>query len=179
MPPHVDDPYSFIKRALLIVSIAIMAGFIVRPLFVPASFGEYGDFRADNLFELREQLPVYGDGVICASCHEENAVKKAGGRHAAVPCEACHFQPYTLQENRLDGHPQKSMAPDRSRDACVVCHQFLPSRPAAFPQVKDVAEHIDTYWGMVSDQLPKETAGGASCITCHDPHTPLTLRNIG
>lgn len=177
MPPGVDDPYSFIKRALLIVAIAVGAGLIVRPFFVPASFGKYGDFRGDHLFELREQIPVHGDGAICASCHEENAVKKVNGRHAAVPCETCHFQPYSLEENRPDGHPEKSTPPDRSREACAICHQFLPPRPPAFPQLKDIAEHIDTYWGMVSEQLPKETAEGSVCITCHDPHSPLTLRN--
>ncbi len=178
-PQKGDDPYRFIKRALLIVAIVMVAGLAARPFFVPASFGRYGDFRADHLFEQREQSSAHGDGVICGSCHEENTAKKAGGRHAAVPCETCHFQPYVLHPERPDAHPQKSAPPDRSRDACAVCHQFLPSRPAVFPQIKDIAEHIDAYWGIVSDQLPGETAEGSVCVTCHDPHSPLTLRNEG
>ncbi|MBF0171477.1 MAG: hypothetical protein HQK87_10405, partial [Nitrospinae bacterium] len=111
------DPYAFIKRALLMVALVALLGLVVRPLFVPPSFGHYGDFRGDHLDELRTRVPVHGDGEICAGCHDANAATKAQGGHAAVPCETCHFQPYVLEGDRPDGHPQKVTPPHTRRGA--------------------------------------------------------------
>ena len=73
-----DDPYSFIKRALsLIALIVFVRSDNVRSFLIPDSFGRYGDYRADHLDEMREQIPVHSDGKICAECHDENAATKS------------------------------------------------------------------------------------------------------
>ena len=174
-----EDPYRFIKRALSLIALIAIVGLITRSFLIPESFGRYGDYRADHLEEMREQVPVHSDGKICADCHDENAATKSEGGHAKVPCETCHFQPYALLEDRPDGHPEKVTPPDPSRDACLICHQLQPARPADFPQVADAVLHITERWEIVKEQLPNEKIETAVCIHCHDPHAPLSFRNTG
>jgi len=168
------SPYLYVKRALLAIGIIVCALFLVRPWLVPASFGQYGAYRGAHLEEERAYEPVHAGGRVCADCHEENSELKDKGRHASVPCETCHFQPYAGKD-RPGAHPEVATAPDRSRAACTVCHEFLPSRPAKFPQVKDFDAHIGGAWSKLEDKGLGALNLGAQCITCHNPHRPKII----
>lgn len=79
-----------IIRACCVVIAVLMLGFIVRPFFIPSSFGKYGSFRGDHIDEERSARPITYDDKYCLRCHEERLSKGKGG-HANVPCVDCHF----------------------------------------------------------------------------------------
>ncbi len=159
------DPYLYIKRAMIIVVAIIIMGLGVRPFLIPASFGQYGEFRGDHLYEEQARDPIHQGSDVCAGCHDENAGAIADGGHAKVPCETCHFQPYAGDENHPNAHPEVTNAPDRSRDACAICHQYLFSRPEGFPRQEDMALHMENNGADPTDSE-------IGCIECHNPHSP-------
>jgi cytochrome c553 len=69
--------------------------------------------------------------------------------HKVVKCEVCH--------GAAKEHPQsgKLVIPTDTVRLCTLCHEAMPGRPAAQPQI-EVAQH----------------AGGQQCVTCHNPHSP-------
>lgn len=165
-------PNRHIIRALAIIGMLIAFGVVIRASLVPPSFGKYGEYRGDHLFEERARDPVHGGVDICAECHDDKLELKSEGRHAAVPCEACHFQPYAADEKYPNAHPETSAPPDRTRRACTVCHEYLPSRPKDFPQVADFEAHISSNREKVSTEGMGQVDVSAPCINCHNPHSP-------
>ena len=66
---------------------------VVRALFVPANFGEYGFFRPGALADNRDKPLVYAGRGACAECHDEVVKLKGAGPHARIGCETCHGAP--------------------------------------------------------------------------------------
>ncbi|MDH5638520.1 MAG: hypothetical protein OEZ04_08515 [Nitrospinota bacterium] len=166
-----------LKRALWIIAFLFVAGNVIRFSVVPESFGQYGDFRGAHLAEERARHPIHRGSDICGECHDERLEEKNNGAHGPVPCENCHFQPYAGDEDHPEAHPEVSQSPDRSQRACLICHQFFPSRPSAFPQVAKFSEHIATN----ALKLKKEHVGAHTlCVHCHNPHNPkIDLKQNG
>ena len=146
MPPQI--------RRLLLLTVAIVAAyFTARHFLVPASFGQYGWYRANYLKEAAALPTTYAGAALCAECHDKVVAKLAKAKHKAVPCEACHG----AQGAHADADNPSSVKPAKITDGrfCVRCHAASPSRPEKFPQV-NLAEHN-------ADQ---------KCVECHSPHQP-------
>ena len=146
MQPH-------LKRAFILLAIAIIGFIAVRSLVVPDSFGQYGWYRGDSVAENRD-FPVEFAGS--KSCGEENCHKVlystwADSRHKTLNCETCHG-PSEKHVNNIRIMPDPG---NDSRDYCGLCHYEQAARPADFPQVD-----------------PETHGENLRCAYCHNPHKP-------
>jgi hypothetical protein len=142
------------------VAVLLVAGAAVRHLFVPTSFGMAGrHFRADALKDARRPTPRHLGQKACMACHEDVGQLHDKDAHARVACEACHGPAGAHAAAPDKVKPRK----DKGRAACLVCHQYLDARPAAFPQI-EVAAH----YALVGVKDPS-----LDCTRCHSPHEPL------
>ncbi len=129
---------------------------------VPWAYGEYGFHPERNAQSWAALTPRYADSTLCQRCHTAEFSPWQAAPHAVVTCESCHgplgehaaTAPVPATDaNVVVGALPGTIAEPRP-DLCVVCHERIAGRPAAFPQVT-LAEHY----------------GGATCRACHDPHT--------
>jgi hypothetical protein len=118
---------------------------------VPVGFGRYGHYRAGALDDVRARPISFAGHEACETCHDEQAQKKAQGKHAQVACEACHGP---LAQHADDPAAHVPKLPEVAK-LCRQCHEQDAAKPKNFPQVA-TAEH----------------SGGAACNDCHKPHNP-------
>ena len=144
-------------RIVLLVVVILAVVSLARGLLVPRTFGMYGPYRYSNVAEqMQARVPSYAGAAACADCHDDQARKRAAGRHRNVSCEICHGP--LGAHVKADGSVVKP-AIDRSFTLCARCHRKIPGRPAGFPQV-NLEEHVNG------------TPDGKVCLQCHDPHAP-------
>jgi Zn finger protein HypA/HybF involved in hydrogenase expression len=124
----------------------------IRALVVPHSFGQYGHYRGAAITEIAAHPAKFAGHQTCESCHSDVAQTKSAGKHATVNCEACHGPQAKHADDPASVDPGK---PDTAV-LCVQCHAASAARPKSFPQVN-----------------AEEHSGGASCGTCHQPHSPV------
>jgi hypothetical protein len=148
-----------VRVGILLVS-ALVVFFIVRAFLVPASYGEYGNFRGDNLAEQVAIPPNYGPPEVCTTCHADHVAKKAKGKHAAVPCQTCHGP----VGDHVQDDGMKPMIVNKSFALCARCHQKLEARPQHFPQI-NIQNHLARV-NLTTD------GNEAVCLSCHNPHAP-------
>ncbi len=149
MQPH-------LKRAFLILILAIIGFLFIRSFIVPGSFGQYGWYRGDSVKEIRD-LPVgYAGSASCSdnSCHKTIYSIWADSRHKTVNCETCHGP----LENHVTNTRIMPVPANDSREFCGLCHFKKAARPDAFPQID-----------------PETHGENLRCVYCHNPHTPWFL----
>ena len=135
---------------LILLLVAFFASAVgARYYFKAPSFYEYGHYRANSVPEIAAPQPRYRGPSYCQTCHADRHTEWSAGVHKVVKCEVCH--------GAAKDHPQsgKLVIPTDTVRLCTLCHEAMPGRPAAQPQIK-VAQH----------------AGGQQCVTCHNPHSP-------
>jgi transcription elongation factor Elf1 len=148
------DAEHLFRLALLFLALLVIF-LVVRAALVPKGFGTYGHYRAGALVDVRARALTFAGRAACLDCHDAvDAVKKAG-KHAGLGCESCHGPANAHVADAGSVVPPKLDA----KTLCVVCHLENLAKPKGFPQID-----------------PKEHAGDASCVTCHDPHTPLPVK---
>lgn len=142
MPKH-------IVRLMFLICVFAVVAVVAKSYFTVDSFYRYGHYRADSVPEIAADEPKYQGPDTCLDCHEDRHVEWTAGRHKVVICEVCH--------GPAGEHPVTGILPipDDTVRLCTLCHEAMPARPAAQPQIV-VAEH----------------AGEVQCITCHNPHSP-------
>lgn len=139
-------------RRLLIPFFIIMVGyFLTRWLLVPPDFGMLGHYRASSITTNMQKEIRYAGAEACTECHDQTATKKKQGYHRGVSCEACHGTTVAHVHDPENIKP----AITRTRTLCLLCHEYLPTRPTGFPQV-------------ISDSHNPTKP----CISCHRPHDP-------
>ena len=137
---------------LAVVIVILLAVFVLlRAAVVPKSFGEYGHYRGAAIAEIAARAPVFAGHDVCEGCHTEVVDQKKLGRHANVPCEACHGAQGKHADDPASVTPQ---LPDTAV-ICARCHEANSAKPKTFPQVV-TADH----------------SGGLACNICHKPHQP-------
>lgn len=124
---------------------------VLRGIFIPAGFGEYGHFRAGALEDNQSTPQNYAGRLACEECHDDVAAERTGSGHEAVACESCHGP---LAAHANDPSSLVPEAPEAT-PLCLNCHRVNVARPSWFPQVE-----------------PVDHAEGESCNTCHLPHHP-------
>ena len=139
-----------IRMALVLLAGAVLF-LLVRQAIVPKSFGQYGHYRAAALDDIRARPVSFAGRQACETCHVDEAAVKSKGKHAGLGCEACHGPSARHAE---DPTTVQAVKPDPAT-LCVRCHEAEPAKPKTFPQV-----------------VSKEHSGGASCVQCHQPHSP-------
>jgi cytochrome c553 len=146
MPAH-------IVRLLLLLAAFLVLAVAARNYVVDPSYYEFGDYRSDAVVELAAGAPQFRGPAYCQACHAERHSQWTAGVHRNVKCEVCHG---AAREHPADGPLPK---PENTIKLCTVCHEAMPGRPAAQPQVV-IAEH------------PVPHDGPLQCLTCHNPHSP-------
>lgn len=146
-------PDQVIRLAVIVILVLVAVGF-VRSRFVPDSFGELGHFRADAIPEIAALDLHYAGAEVCADCHDEHDEMKRNSYHRGLSCETCHGP----AQMHVDADAPDEHTPylPVSREACLQCHSYLPSRPTGFPQVVSSLHNAQH-----------------QCIECHNPHDPV------
>jgi len=139
-------------RHLLVPFFIIVAGYLLaRCLLIPQDFGLLGHYRASSV-TVNTQKPInYAGAAACAECHEQVTTAKKQGYHRGVACEACHGPAQAHTQDPENARPTIT----RTRTLCLLCHEYLPTRPTGFPQV------------ISESHNPTKP-----CISCHRPHDP-------
>ena len=163
MPRH-------IVRLLLLIGAFAVAVIGARLYFIDQSFGVFGHYRADAVTEIAADKPIYQGAAYCRDCHRERFGQWSTGIHKVVNCETCHgaaakhpgVKPPVASDTRTQiliasgryEHVRLAIPSDTVK-LCTLCHERMPGRPAAQPQI-DVKTH----------------ARGQACTVCHNPHSP-------
>ena len=160
-PENAPRPdYRHVYPLLILVGVGLITALVVRHLLVPATFGEYGFYRAAALDDEKARQPRHTGRAACADCHEEIVKKHAKDVHASVECETCHGVGGKHVQNN-----DAPMALPNTKEDCLVCHRLLDARPGSFPQV-DWQKHYQ----FVGVKEPT-----TACVRCHSGHEPLYL----
>lgn len=146
MPAHI------VRLLLLLAAFALLA-VTARNYVIDPSYYQFGNYRGDAVIELAAGPPQFRGPAYCQGCHAERHTEWTEGVHRNVKCEACHGP---AREHPAAG---AMSIPDNSVQLCTLCHEAMPGRPAAQPQIV-IAEH------------PVEHDGELQCLTCHNPHSP-------
>jgi hypothetical protein len=141
-----------VVRLAILFALAAVGVVLLSQRFVPASFGELGHYRAASLDTIKGQPIRYAGWQVCVECHEEQGLAKSRSYHRNLSCEVCHG---ASSDHAADPESQHPIVPRARGEACLYCHDYLPSRPTGFPQI------------IERNHNPMEP-----CITCHDPHDP-------
>ena len=138
-------------RMAAVFAVGIVLFLVLRSIFVPKTFGQYGHYRAAAIADVASKPVMFAGHQACESCHTDVLEVKSKGVHAHVACESCHGplakhadDPTALQPQKID-----------VAVLCVRCHEANIAKPKTFPQVVS-ADH----------------SGGVVCDTCHKPHSP-------
>ncbi len=146
MPQH-------IVRLLILLAVFLASALGAKVYFTDDSFYRYGHYRGDAVAELATGDPRFRGPGYCEKCHVERHAQWNTGVHKGVKCEVCHTP--------ADKHPAtgKLPVPSDTVALCTLCHERMPGRPTAQPQI------------VVKDH-PYPHEDRLECVTCHNPHSP-------
>lgn len=146
MPKHI---FRLICLLLGVLAVAMIA----PRLLTDDSFYKFGPYRADSVIEIAAHEPVYQAATYCLSCHAKRVAQWSANSHKSVTCEVCH--------GAAQGHPEngKLPIPKDTAKLCTLCHEAMPGRPPAQPQI------------VLAQHNPQATSG-QQCAACHNPHSP-------
>ena len=160
-------------RAVLILVFVIVGYLLGRGFLVPASFGQYGYYRGDNLKEQMDiRVPNHGNGPeACAYCHEDKVEVVAETPHNVINCETCHGPLRThVKYDSIEAFLKDPGSFDRThemeihsaQELCIKCHDYQLAKPKGYTTIV-VVEHLE--------ERDMEL-GPDVCFECHDPHDP-------
>ena len=142
-----------IVRLLLLLIVALLVALAVKSYLTDPSFYKFGHYRADSVPELAAGTAVFQGSAYCQTCHEQRNDDWLTGSHRAVQCEVCHGTSVECPVTEGTRIPADTIR------LCSTCHEKMPARPAAQPQIV-LAEH------------PFDDGETMPCIECHNPHDP-------
>jgi hypothetical protein len=142
MPPQVVR--------LVLLTIGIVGTYLTaRHFLTPASFGEFGWYRANAIGDAASRQIVFAGKKACDECHSEILKRLAKGDHKTLSCEGCHGPGHAHVDN-----PDVKMG-ILHFSHCMRCHEANPSRPKSQKQISLKNHYV-----------------GQKCTECHKPHEP-------
>jgi len=142
-----------IANLLLLLGCFFVLALAAKFYLTDPSFYKFGHYRADVVPELAAGEPVFRGSAYCQTCHSEGFAAGSGNAHGSVQCEVCHGVDPEHPDN------PETRVPIDTIELCSVCHEAMPARPAAQPQI-------------VLDEHPFPDKDTEQCHSCHDPHSP-------
>jgi len=143
--------YGHIKRLIFLAAFLILSLVVLRMVFIPKTFWEFGFYRGDSIAENANKPIIFAGSSACKDCHEEKYKIWLDFRHKTVICETCHGPAIKHSENPMEIKPTKP----GKREFCLYCHGKNISKPKSFPVVD----------GNIHNP-------GINCFECHNPHNP-------
>lgn len=142
-----------IVRLLLLLGCFLLVAYAAKLYLTDPSYYRYGYYRADAVPQLAAGTPLYQGSAHCLECHPERSADWPLTPHKTVQCEVCHgvSEECPVKEG--------TRIPADTIRLCSTCHEKMPARPAAHPQIV-LGEH------------PFADGETMPCIECHDPHAP-------
>lgn len=142
-------------RAFLLVIAVVIVFFVVQGLATPASFGQYGYYRGENVGEwAAREVAFSGGSQTCQACHQDKHEVWVAGPHASINCESCHGPAASHAASPGQVRPEVPAG----REFCGLCHEVNAARARMVQQV-DGLQHNP----------------GPDCMACHNPHRPLPV----
>lgn len=141
-----------VVRLAVLLGVVTAVLILARNRFVPDTFGELGHYRASAVKIIADQDIRYAGWQVCVDCHPDQGAARSGSYHRTLSCEVCHGP---AEDHVDDQENHRPLIPRQRGEACLFCHNYLPSRPTGFPQI---IERIH------NPMVP--------CVDCHDPHDP-------
>lgn len=155
---------SHLKRILLGIVVVAICGYGAKRVLTPASFGQYGHYRADVIEEEAEIEIRHYTNASCLSCHAWEAQTHLIGKHKTISCEFCHG---TYADHVKDGKKIGTLPVKRDQEMvalCMRCHNSaITARPHDVIKTVVLPDHL-------KDQKVKLTH---TCNQCHHQHAPL------
>ncbi|WP_366922076.1 cytochrome c3 family protein [Metallumcola ferriviriculae] len=140
-------------RVGVVLVIILVTFIIVRQLFVPGTFGQYGYYRGDNVDEWVVKAASYADENQCAACHTDRVKEIGEAQHGQFSCQTCHG---AAGQHTLNPEVVKPVI-EADREFCGRCHNKLAGRESA--DIKQVS--LGWHYNSIT------------CTKCHDAHEPL------
>jgi nitrate/TMAO reductase-like tetraheme cytochrome c subunit len=129
---------------------------VARHFLRPATFGEYGPYRAAALVDAAQIEIHYAGQQACLECHQDVEDLKAQDVHSDIHCEACHGPG---QKHVTSGDAADILKPS-GREFCGSCHAMNAAKPKSAVAQVDLNKHNT----------------GKNCIECHNPHQPWEMK---
>jgi hypothetical protein len=145
-----------IPRLAIAFGIFITFFLVLRHFLVPATFGEYGHYRAASLLDNAMPEIHYSGQQACFTCHQAIEDKKSQDVHSEIHCETCHGP----GEKHVISSRKEDIFRPSGRDFCGKCHSLNAAK------LKSAVFQID---------LGKHNIG-KNCIECHNPHQPWEMK---
>lgn len=152
-----EGGFRFTQSALfrigLLLGLVLVIFAFVRTTAVPASFGEYGRYRGDNIAEnINKEVGFTKDNSVCGKCHQNEFQTLAGNEHQGLNCESCHGPGtrHTQQPAAV------SLKITETAELCSSCHAKIAARSE----------------DKIATVIPFMHSGGGDCAMCHNPHKP-------
>ena len=142
-----------LRRIILVFSCFILLFLFLKNYLKDDSFGEFGHYRGDALYENSVQSVKYVDQATCNDCHQGIVDLVQEGLHDIVGCQICHGPGYL----HIDTVEYTKLEIIDTREHCGTCHYMHPARP------KNAINQIDPLDHNTDDD---------KCINCHNPHQP-------
>lgn len=159
-----SSPNVHVIRIALILAGVVLVGVLLRPLFLPAEFGEQGYYRAGAVTDEANRESRNLDSESCFECHPLIRKLHVASLHKTISCEVCHgaFASH-VRDSVLVGIMPVARGPE-IRPLCLRCHQKLTR--ALHPETikfVNLPEHLDQ----------KKVRTEHICNQCHHVHAPM------
>ncbi len=166
MHPGSKSKYNahLIKLIIAIIVVGIGAYF-ARAALTPASMGQYGHYRGDDIEDQKKVSVMLGTNDSCFQCHAPIRNIHKAGVHKTVSCEVCHGSyGYHIDANDKKIGTLPVRHDDEITQLCLRCHnRIIQARPREQIRMIGMPEHLE-------EQKVKTTH---NCSQCHMVHDPL------
>ncbi len=152
-----------IKLVIALVVFGV-GGLLARQLLTPASMGQYGHYRGDDVADQRNVPVKFQSNEACFECHKPIRTIHKIGVHKTVSCEICHgpYGNHIKDGKKIGDQPVKRDA--EITQLCLRCHnKIIQARPRESIKVIGMPEHLKD----------KEVRLTHTCNQCHMVHDPL------
>lgn len=145
-----------------------VGGFYAKKHLTPASMGQYGHYRGDDIEDQKNVPLMLGTNDSCFQCHKPVRTVHKKGVHKTVSCEVCHG---SYGSHIADGKKVGTLPVRRGEEItqlCLRCHnQIIQARPRESIRMVGLPEHLEQ----------KKVKLTHTCDQCHMVHDPLMWIN--
>lgn len=163
-PEFKSSPTAHIVRIGLTLVGLVVAGALLRPLFLPDEFGKYGYYRPGALEDEAIRTARSLSSESCFDCHPLIKKLHVGGTHKDISCEVCHGAYGAHVENDAVFAQMPVVRGEEIRPLCLRCHtKVVQAMPPEAIKLVAVPQHLED----------RKVRTDHVCNQCHHVHAPL------